>query len=173
MFRDRVDLNVDVPMGDSGKKRTYAYRPYKWRQPETLRTGTIFAHDEKGGMIGRTVLEDGEIGITATYTLANAIKTYGISDVLAQRLDLRKIKVTWNFDNEFLEYDHFILIKEVNKERNFIGAVMSTSYIDVLESEEAGTIIYYVIPVIRDYSIASPSASNAILIDPEELEASF
>jgi len=172
VLRDYVKTET-VNVGSSGKTKTYSYRPYKWRQPLSLETGTILASDDDGNLIGRSTLDDGEVGITATYII-NADPTskneeLAIQDLIAERVDANKIKINWNVNKDILEYDHFILIKEANKKRKFLGAVISQDVIDFIEKDDAGTIIYYVIPVLNDYSLAPSSRSNSIIINPEEL----
>jgi len=168
LLKDKIDVKNSVNVGDSGKNKSYAYRPYKWHQPFTLQSGIILSSDEKNHAT-RNVLEDGEIGVTATYTLTNITKVFDTFDLTAQRIDANKIKVSWSINEDISEYDHFVIIKEVSRNRKFVGAVFSLDYIDILEPGEAGTIIYYIIPVLKDYSISTAVASNEVIIDPEEL----
>jgi len=170
LIKDRVEIKTNITLAGTGKKRSYAYRPYKWRQPFTLKEGTILSFDDSNASTNRSILEDGEIGVTATYTLVNQANDFNISNFSAQRADFNKIKISWTVgESDLSEFDHFVLIKEVNKIRSFIGAVMSLEYVDTLKSEEYGTIIYHIIPVLKDYSIEKSSSTNEIVIDPEDL----
>lgn len=167
-LRHRVNVMSNSVIGKSGKIKSYFFSPYKWRQDLTARTGMIPAQNDEGKIITQSFLEEGELGVVATYILNNTKKDLGVYYVSAERLDLKKVKVLWSIKQQISEYDHFILIKEVNRKREFIGAVDSLEYIDVLKDTDLGAIRYYVIPILNDYSIVSAYASNFVLVDPEE-----
>lgn len=169
LLRDYTQSIVSEEIGRTGKKRNYAYRPYKWRQPITLKTGMILAQDNFGNNITYSELNDGEIGVSATYFLGNQEKKSNIKSFSAERIDLNKVRVYWDVDEDIKEYDHFLLIKEVNKKREFLGAVFSLECIDLLkENKDIGIIKYYIIPIMNDYSPQLAAVSNSILIDPQE-----
>lgn len=168
MLRDHVKTVEASPVGRSGKTRTYSYRPYKWRQPLSLDNGTILHEDESGNITSHSILDDGEIGVTATYIYVGEKKSLEVKNLYADRLDLDKIKISWKVENDLSNYDHFVLIKEVNRKRTFLNPVSTLELIDKLQNEDRGTIIYYVMPVLRDYSLVEASRTNAIVIDPKE-----
>ena len=172
LFRDYVKV-VTVSIGRGTK--TYAYRPYRWRQPTTLKNGTILAADSEGNIIStNSLFEDGEIGVTATYTLASLASTAIVKDLFAERLDVNKIKVTWDVEGDENNYDHYVISKEVNGKKHLIGSCQGKEFIDVVDiSNDMGTVFYQVTPVFMDYSVGSASRSNATFIDPNEFFSTY
>ena len=166
LFRDYIKT-VTVQMGQGTK--TYSYRPYKWRQPTTLSNGTILAQDNEGNIISqKKLLEDGEIGVTATYLATGLQGLTTVSNLFSERLDLHKIKVSWSVDS-ISQYDHFVVVKETNGNRKILGAFSSLELIDELDhSNDLGTISYYVTPVLIDYSVGITSKTNSIFVDPND-----
>lgn len=168
LLRDFIETVSGYEVGgNSGKKKTYSYRPYKWNQPSIKKNSTIPAQDHLGNNISESVLEDGEVGITSSYVYSVDASLSGISNLFLERINVNKVKLSWNTTTGS-GYDHFVVIKEVSKKRRIVGAVFSNTLIDSIDEQDAGTIIYYVIPVLSDYSISKPERSNAIVVDPEE-----
>lgn len=167
LFKEYM-VEVDIPwMG-----RKYRYHPYKWVQPSVIKTGVILPQDEKGNLYSEKDLqEDGEIGVTAIHTTSfeDLSKFMAVTNLSAERLDLNKIKLTWDTNGKISDYDHFVLVKELGKNRKIIGSTMIREALVTLEILDRGTLIYYVIPVMKDFSVGSAIRSNALLIDPEEL----
>lgn len=168
--RDYISKVTLPPSSQSSSPKIYYYRPFKWRQNYTAETGTIPAMDEKNNLLTRTFMEDGEIGVTGTYLLSSLTKLLAINSLSAERVDANKVKLSWKLQGSPEEFDHIIIVKEVNKIRRFIGAAFGQELIDVLEDNDLGTIIYYAIPIFYDFSAGVASRSNTILVDPEELE---
>jgi len=172
LFRDYVKV-VTVSVGKGTK--TYAYRPYRWRQPTTLKNGTLLASDSEGNIISTTSLfEDGEIGVTATYTLASLTSTAVVKDLFAERLDSNKVKVTWDVEGDESNYDHYVISKEINGKKHLMGSCQGKEFIDTIDiSNDMGTVFYQATPVFMDYSVGSATRSNAIFIDPNEFFSTY
>ena len=66
-------------------------------------------------------------------------------------------------------FDHFVVVKEANSTRQLLGAFIGQELFDFLGPADVGTIIYYVIPVLYDFSVGTALRSNAVVVDPEEL----
>lgn len=167
--KNHVEKVTLPPSATRASPKIYYYRPYKWRQPTTLETGTLPAVDDEGNIVGKKFLDDGDVGVTASYLLAASNKNSVVSSMTAERLDINKVKVVWNTMGES-RYDHFVIVKEVNRFRRFLGAVVGREFFDVLGKNDVGTVIYYLIPVNYDFSIGVASRSNSLVIDPEELD---
>lgn len=169
-MRDYIDTVTLPPSSNQASPRIYYYRPFKWRQNYTTETGTLPALDEKNNLLTRTFMEDGEIGVTATYLLTGLNKILAVNSVIAERIDANKVRLSWKLQGSIDEFDHFIIVKEVNKIRRFVGATFNQEIFDVLENNDLGTIIYYVIPIFYDFSAGVSRRSNSMLVDPEELD---
>lgn len=169
-YKDLIDRVTLPPSSNKSAPRIYYYRPFKWKQHYTKETGTLPALDEKNNLLTRTFIEDGEIGVTASYLLTGLTKLLALNSLSAERVDANKVRLSWKIQGSFDEFDHFVIVKEVNKVRRFIGAALGQELFDNLDHNDVGTIIYYAIPVFYDFSIGVANRSNTILIDPEELD---
>lgn len=156
-------------MGDSGKKRTFTYSPYKWRQQSTMKMGMVLSQDNVGKMLTTSVFNENEVGIAGYHYFNSNTKNLEVKSMTAERVDFKKVKIFWSLSSPIKDYDHFVLIKEVNKKRRFIGAVFSQEYVDSLSDNDIGTIKYYIIPVLNDYGITKPAMSNLVVVNPEEM----
>jgi hypothetical protein len=167
--KDYVTKVTLPPTSVRASPKVYYYKPYKWRQHSTLETGTIPAISDDGTIVGKKILDEGEIGVTASYVLSAKNKNTSIGPLVAERIDIDKIKVSWHTLGES-RYDHFVIVKEVNRVRSFFGGVVSREFFDILSKNDVGTIIYYLIPVNYDFSVGVSSRSNAVIVDPEDFD---
>lgn len=167
LLRDYVKT-ATVQLGAGTK--TYSYRPYRWRQPTTLSTGTILAQDEDGNIISnKNLFEDGEIGVTATTVVASLEKLINVKNLVVERVELQKIKVTWEVEGLDSDYDHFVVTKSINGKRSFLGAISTTEFIDQFNyTSNAGSIAYYITPVLKNYVVGTVSKTQTVVIDPQE-----
>jgi hypothetical protein len=169
-LRDPVSLIRDYVKQVQIRNKTYFYRPYVWRHPKTIKTGTLFSLDADGNISSsKSPFEHGVIGITATYTASSLNDLSTITDMTAERISINKVRLSWSVYGDASDYDHFILIKEANGKRNFLTTVFSTDAYDHLEDGEFGTILYYIIPIFSDYSVGKPIKSNSVIVDPKEI----
>ena len=146
-------------LGRGTSHMNYVYDSYKWHQPHVRGTGVI------SEVVTSDILDTGDIGVLATYKRLHSSQAFELENLFAERLDSNKIKISWTVKDN-ATFDHLLLIKEVNKKRKFVGAVVSTT-IDIIDSNDLGTIIYYIIPILNDYSLGSPYRTNTIIINPK------
>ncbi len=165
-----IQLVALPPTSVRASPKIFYYNPHKWRQPDVLETGTISAVDDHDNFLTKKIEEDGEIGVTATYLLTGTNRLLSVSSPSVERIDINKVKLSWGLVGDIVEFDHFVIVKEVNRVRSLLGAVIGQELIDFLNPNDVGTIIYYVIPVLYDFSTGTATRSNAIIVDPEELQ---
>lgn len=174
-IRDPSTLLRDVFVKNTTKMesfvKNYFYKPYKWRQPFSLKYGTIFPTTDSGDLNGsKALLDDGEVGTTATITLPSFSVPVSVLNVNAQRLDAKKLKLSWDLQQIPSKYDHFIVVKEVDRRRQIVAAVCTKEIIYTLRKGDVGTIIFYVVPVLNDFTVASAvRIGQSIVIDPKEM----
>jgi len=151
--------------------KNYFFKPYKWRQPFTLKNGTIFPFTDGGDLNGsKLILDDGEVGTTATVTLPAFSTSGSIFNVRAERLDAKKLRISWDLQQLPNNYDHFLVVKEVDRKREIVAAVCTKDMIYSLKKTDVGTVIFYVVPVLNDFTVLSAVRINqSIVIDPEEM----
>jgi hypothetical protein len=157
--------------------KKYQYKPYRWRQARTREEGTFYAEDQAGNLLGFSQLEADEIGITQIVSVPPETKLLEIGQPYLERIDSRKVKISWNVQADPRSYDHFVVIKEVNGNKKVLGCFMNNEIIDILNVEQPstdtsksdfGTLLYYVTPVLSDFSVLPTLRTNAIIVDPEE-----
>ena len=177
LLRDAV-RDVTIKSGPLAGKR-YFFRPYVWRQPSTLKDGTYYSQTDEGNLIGVDLLEDeGSVGLSKTLTVPAQNFAYNLSSFRAERIDLLRVKLTWTLPEgaELNDYNHFVIVKEVNKERDIVCSTMSLAIFDDLNisitaadqgEADFGSVIYYIIPILRDFSMGLPVRSNTIIVDPK------
>jgi hypothetical protein len=170
LTKNFVQKVVVPPTSGKASPRIYYYKPFKWRQPAVLDDGTIPAVDEFNNLLTKKFNEDGEIGVTAKYLLSGIKKSAFTNSLSAERIDLNKVRVSWQFEGSDDEFDHFVIMKEVAGVRRFIGAVTGQEVFDILGNDDVGTVIYYVVPVMYDFSVGNAIKANTIIVDPAELD---
>jgi histone acetyltransferase (RNA polymerase elongator complex component) len=67
-----------------------------------------------------------------------------------------------------MDYDHFIIVKEVNQKREFLGAFSQFETTDLIKKSDMGLVSYHIIPVFKNYDVGSSLQSNSIILDPQE-----
>lgn len=169
-FKNPLTLLRDyVKQGRTLAGKTYMYRPYRFLQENVLQ-GTLPAEDRDGNIVGYTsLIEQDDIGIVASLRTNEILPKIGLSSVDAERLDTNKARIFWSFTGSIDNYDHFVVVKEVNKNRRILAITSIAEYIDYFDKQDLGTVIYYVLPILSDYSLSTAARSNIILVDPSEL----
>lgn len=170
LAKNFVQKIVIPPSSNRASPRIYYYKPYKWRQPSISEDGTIPAVDDLNNLLTRKFDEDGELGVTGKYTFAGLRKNISISSASSERIDLNKVRVFWSTNGNDEDFDHFVIVKEVGKVRRLVGAVVGQEFIDILNNDDVGTLIYYIVPVLYDFSAGNAVRTNTLLIDPAELD---
>lgn len=170
LTKNFVQKVVVPPTSGKASPRIYYFKPFKWRQPAVLEDGTIPAVDDFNNLLTKKFDEDGEIGVTARYLLSGAKKGIFASSLSAERIDLNKVRITWQIEGNEDDFDHFVVMKEVSGVRRFIGAVTGQEVFDILGNDDVGTIIYYVVPIMYDFSVGNAVRANTIIVDPAELD---
>lgn len=164
LLRDYVKP-ITVSVGSA--KKTYYSRPYKWKNPKTLSKGVILAQDTNGNIISseNDIFDVGQIGTVASYTVSGISRVLSVNNLTAERVDLRRIRLSWQIESSLQDYDHFVVVKEINGIRSFLGPVYSQELIDDI-NEEVGSFIYYVTPIFADYSAGFTTRTECIVIEP-------
>lgn len=148
------------------------YSPYKWRNPKVLNTGKLYAEDSNGVPIIETYdsLSSESYGLTASYKYQNSLILNLIKDVSVHRLDRNTVKIGWSYQGSS-EYennsihDTFVVLKIVNGVRSFVGRTKDNFIYHELTNDDAGSIYYLIVPVLKNMSLGVPVYSNYITVD--------
>lgn len=172
------DLVVNEQLRPYGK--SYSFRPYRWYQKQVKEKGTLYAEDEKGNLIGFDHFQENNQGVSFKEELPSSIRYEFLQpkNLLVERVNKKLARITWV--TQLMEsYDHFVVIKEVGGQRKLMGAFFTNELYDDLRLEQSdvnksqhdfGTIVYYVVPVFKDFSVGNAIKSNAITVDPLEFQ---
>lgn len=160
---------------DPTTKRTYTYSPSKFRNPLSLRTGTIVTPTSVVTRHGVDQMSLGSLGQTVSVDVDLTTKSIFISGLSASRFNRTKNVVTWTVPDDVGRVDHFLVIKEVQGVRTIIGKVHTqrteSSYIFYhdLTSHDAGVMRYVVIPVLGSYAHGTEATSQNVVIDSDDV----
>lgn len=170
---------IERGKNDLGKE--YFYIPYKWKQPRVIADGVLYPDDDNGypQIDQYDALEPA--GLQDTYTLKKASSITELTSVVAKRIDLRTIKISWDFEakiakgKELALYEGFIVMKNCNGTRSILGTSKETTFYDRLESVSGergdyGNIYYTVVPIMQDQTHDTPGQSNVVYVDPKDLD---
>jgi hypothetical protein len=172
------DLVVNSQLKPYGK--SYSFRPYRWYQQQVKEKGTLYAEDEKGNLIGFDPFSENNQGVSFKKELPSSIRYEFLQpkNLFVERVNKKLVRIAWDvqlMDN----YDHFVVIKEVGGQRKLMGAFFTNELYDDLRLEQSdvnnnqhdfGTVIYYVVPVFKDFSVGNAIKSNSITVDPLEFQ---
>jgi hypothetical protein len=166
LLRDYVKTET-VTVG-TGQK-TFSYKPYKWKQPSIKITGATPEKDGNGDPLVDEEEQSTYAGVVARYDTSSVfLGLTGIEDLLLERVDIRTVKISWTLQGSKSYYDHFVIVKELNGVRKILGVCHSDPFIDKITVADSGTLIYYITPVLNDYTIGETLKTNSILIQPSD-----
>jgi hypothetical protein len=164
LFRDYVRTET-VSVGTG--QRTFSYKPYKWRQKSTKITGTLPEKDNDGNPLVDENEDSIYAGVVARLDVAgSSLGLFDIEDLTAERLNIDTVKISWTAQGDKSYYDHFVIVKELNGQRNLLGVTHADFIFDKINLSDSGTIIYYITPVLKDYTVGTSSKSNTIVVQP-------
>ena len=164
LLRDYVKSST-VTIGNS--TRLYYYRPYKWLQNSVKRTGTLPASDSEGNPLVDEDAESLQVGVAARYDTAGQSKRLAeVVDLSVERIEVDTARISWSLQGEKSDYDHFVVVKDVNGDKKILGTYHNESFVDTLSFEDAGTVFYYVTPILADFTVGTTAISNSLLIEP-------
>jgi len=175
--RNPITLFKDYVAYGNENGREWFFSPYKWHNPTVVATGKLYPQDNKFIPIIDVYesLTAESYGMTAQALVKGAGDASKISQVIAKRLDVNTVKISWSSNaataSSFSRlYDSFVVMKVVNGIRYFAGRTHKNFiYHELTASEDIGSVYYIVVPIIRGYDIDEPAYSNEIYIGPEGL----
>lgn len=166
-----------VAYGTDRNGKEWFYRPIKWKTPRVLASGALYPDDKDGVPLidpYESITSD-PCGMTASYRYDGTSDVVEVTKVVADRIDRNTVKVSWEFkDSSFSGsairyYDSFLVMKEVNGVRSFVGRAKTNHIYHELTSKDLGNVYYIVLPIMSEFDIDNPAYSRPIYISPDGL----
>jgi hypothetical protein len=151
--------------------KSYLYRPAKFLQPYTLKTGTIISESTNLSYVnGKSVFEQGDSGITSKLDVTFNKKKFEVKNASVSRFDLSTLLIKCNYVNNLSDVDHFVISKEILGIRSIITCIHSQFENGLvfhykLSTDDLGYVKFVITPVLKDYSLSKESTTNEILIE--------
>ena len=154
-----------VKSGVNSTGENWFYSPYKWKNPEVIKTGRLYADSTNPEF--RTEIPDYE-ALTSDYYGITAVRQPEIEkipDVIdnlsAEIIDLNTVKVSWK---SYQGYDTFMVAKIVNGQSTLIGRTSKNYYYAKLDYDDFGSVSYAIVPISKNYDLAAAEISNTLYI---------
>lgn len=172
LLRDAETLfeKFEKTVVDPVTKRPYTFRPHKFLQPITMRTGTLVSTRGLKTQYAKSDMMQGNIGNFEFVDVSFETQPASITTVEAKRFDRDLNRITWTITGAINMVDHFIIIKDVLNVRTIIGKTHSEfdggscQYMHSITDDDMGEIKYVIIPIFNDYSSGVPIVSNRVVI---------
>jgi len=162
-----------IKIGETAGKAWF-YSPYKWKNPTIAATGKLYSEDAAGIPIidYYDALTSQSYGLTASYSVQGSIKFIQLKNILASRLDINTIIISWTsqYNNSSI-YDSFVVMKVVNGIRSFVGRTNKNYIYHEIVNQDLGSVYYIIVPIMYDFSISDPGYSNEIFINADVIKA--
>ena len=148
----------------------YSYSPAKWRHPVVLKHGNLVTNDtlkknySKNEFTLGTLVDITYVDVSLNESRPNIVK------VNATVLDEYSNILTWEVDGNTEKIDHFIVSVEISGIKDIVGKAHNIDnngryiFIDTLDNDEEGALIYYVTPVYFDMNFGPAESSNVVII---------
>ncbi len=150
--------------------RVYQFQPSKFLHPLALEEGNLSTPTTRLQNYGRDELTFGKLG-NITFVNVSIPKIFPeIIQQRAERVSSKFVLVQWKLSNNFKEIDHFLISKDLNRVKTFIGKshTVSTSntyeFLDPIDSFDIGTCNYYIRPIYNDYAPGPEVETNTLVI---------
>lgn len=155
---------------ETGSGRTYTFKPYKWRQPITLRDGNIVSPNSLKRNHAQGQFAQGEIADIQNVNVSLANILPSLSNGQVSQVRERANLVQWKVVGSVSKIDHFIILLESLGVRTVVGCCHNISnsnyfeFLDELNNGERGALTYFIVPVYYDYSRGTELKTNVIVI---------
>jgi len=164
-----------VARGVNSKGIEWFYLPYKWLNPKA-KQGYLYSDDKFGIPVidAYESFTSDAFGLTASHRVDGSTSYASLSQILIKRVDRGTVRITWDYSgsssyDKLDIYDSFIVMKDVNGIRSFVGRTQSDHIYHKLTSSDIGSIYYIIIPIMSEFDIDKPGYSTQIIIRPDSI----
>lgn len=164
-----------VARGVNSKGIEWFYLPYKWLSPKA-KQGYLYADDKFGIPVidAYESFTSDAFGLTASHRVDGSTSYASLSQILIKRVDRGTVRITWNYSgsssyDKLDIYDSFVVMKDVNGIRSFVGRTQNNHIYHKLTSSDVGSIYYIIIPIMAEFDIDKPGYTTQIIIHPDSI----
>ena len=149
---------------------SYSYKPSKWRHPVTLLHGNLVSQDSLRTNWSNDQFTFGQVGKITHVTAAFGDAHPAIVSATASRVNDKLTRIRWVVQGTTSKIDHFVVSVEILGVRSVVGKAHNLSesgqyqFVDALENNERGGLVYYVLPVYHDWTRGKEVATNMVVV---------
>ncbi|MFA6049715.1 MAG: hypothetical protein WC761_00690 [Candidatus Paceibacterota bacterium] len=149
---------------------SYTFKPYKWRQPITLKEGNLVTANSLKRNHAQSQFAQGELADIQNVNISLASLLPSLGEGQASQVREKANLIQWKVNGNVTKIDHFIVMLESLGIRTIVGCAHNISnsnyfeFLDVLSNGERGALTYFVVPVYYDYSRGTELKTNVIVI---------
>lgn len=162
--------NLSKEKTDAVTKKTFRFNPAKFMHPIALTQGTLMTSTGLKTRSSKDPMSHGTIGASTPIDVSFDGDPIKISDPLASRFDEYLNIVTWKVQGSLALVDHFIIMKEIDRNRTIIGKAHSEfiggncQFLHPLTQHDAGSLQYIIVPVFNDYQVGTSVTTNSLSV---------
>jgi hypothetical protein len=169
LLRDPASiLEGEKNIVDIETKKSYNFDPVKQLHPIKLKKGTSVSKSYLESS-GKDEAIYGRIGSSYSVDVSYKLASSRILNFEATRANTKKVYLKWSVQGNEENFDHFIILKQIENVRTTIGKSHSLSknlfYVYELSQSDVGNIKFVLIPIHDDYSVGDVIYSNNLLIE--------
>jgi len=150
--------------------QSYVLRPYKWRQPITLREGTIVSEASLKANHAYGQFALGDVADIQHVTVSLASLLPNLSEAQATQVREKSNLIQWKVTGNVAKVDHFVIMLETLGMKTIVGCAHNISnsnyfeFLDNLDAGEKGALTYSIVPIYYDYSRGTELKTNTVVI---------
>lgn len=155
---------------DTATLKPYKYSPSKFHHPITLTRGLLLSTKGRQLLYGKNEIMYGIIGNSQTVDVSFTNESVSITDLSVERIDQNTNKIRWKLNSDISQIDHFLILKNVNGIKTFVGKVHSNFKQDIyfvhkLQKNDFGTFKYEIIPVLNSYQMSQIESTQNVKVE--------
>jgi len=169
LLRDPASiLEGEKIVTDVETKKTYSFDAVRQLHPMKLKKGISISKSYLESS-GKDEAAYGRIG--SSYSVDASYKSIQSKalNFEAIKANTQKVYLKWSIQGTEENFDHFLILKEIENARTIIGKSHSLSkslfYVYELTQKDLGNVKFVLIPVYDDYSVGDAIYSNNLLIE--------
>ena len=166
----KTSTSVQLKTGETYNPNEYSFSPAKWHHPVTLKEGNLVSDKSLARNHAKNAFTFGKL-VDIDYIDLNLIGTTpSVENVLAVSLDEYSNLISWDASGDVTKFDHFIISVEISGIKDIVGKCHNIdangrfTYVDTLNNDEEGPLVYTVTPVYFDMNFGTEESAEVLII---------